>query len=137
MGFQWWSCAACAVFEAMNKVPEAQHGTDIMRVREHFLSGNGAAYRQTIVLSSFASAEMNALFNRTCTNWAGRVKLRVDPQVGGATPTFCQTLCSGTALISLMLRTYYSGTCTFPGHLDAGCDLSCLTESLRKQQAHY
>ncbi|KAK9823260.1 hypothetical protein WJX72_001434 [[Myrmecia] bisecta] len=64
------------VFDALNKVPEEQHGVDIMRVREWYLSGWGRFYRQTIVLSSFASAEMNALFNRTCVNHAGKARLR-------------------------------------------------------------
>ena len=70
-----------AVFQALNKLPEAQHGTDIMRVREPLLAGHGALYRQTILLSSFASAEMNALMNRTCSNWAGKIKLRVAHEV--------------------------------------------------------
>lgn len=52
-----------------------------MRVREPLLAGQGALYRQTIVLSSFASAEMNALLNRACCNWAGKIKLRVTHQV--------------------------------------------------------
>ena len=85
----------------MNKVPEAQHGTDIMRVREHFLSGNGVAYRQVIMLSSFASAEMNALFSRTCANWAGRVTLRVDHQVGSTTLMLC-ILVPCMALLTLL-----------------------------------
>ena len=72
-------CAA--VFQALNKLPEAQHGTDIMRVREPLLAGQGALYRQTILLSSFASAEMNALMNRTCCNWAGQIKLNQLHQV--------------------------------------------------------
>ena len=70
-----------AVCQALNKLPEAQHGTDIMRVREPLLAGQGALYRQTIVLSSFASAEMNALLNRACCNWAGKIKLRATHQV--------------------------------------------------------
>ena len=71
----------CTVFQAMNKLPEAQHGTDIMRVREPLLAGQGALYRQTLLLSSFASAEFNALTNRTCCNWAGQIKLRQPHQV--------------------------------------------------------
>lgn len=70
-----------AVFQALNKLPEAQHGTDIMRVREPLLAGQGALYRQTILLSSFASAEINALMNRSCCNWAGQVKLKLTHQV--------------------------------------------------------
>jgi U3 small nucleolar RNA-associated protein 25 len=38
-------------------------------------SGRGALYRQTVLLSSFASAEMNALLGRCCRNHAGRVRL--------------------------------------------------------------
>ena len=52
-----------------------------MRVREPLLAGHGALYRQTILLSSFGSAEMNALMNRTCSNWAGKIKLRVAHEV--------------------------------------------------------
>ncbi|EFN57411.1 hypothetical protein CHLNCDRAFT_142850 [Chlorella variabilis] len=43
--------------------------------------GRGALYRQTVLLSSFASAEMNALLARTCRNHAGRV--RVHPSCRG------------------------------------------------------
>lgn len=39
-------------------------------------SGRGALYRQTVLLSSFASAEMNALLARTCRNAAGKARLR-------------------------------------------------------------
>ncbi len=69
------------MFQALNRLPEAQHGADIMRVREPLLAGRGALYRQTILLSSFASAEMNALMHRTCSNWAGCVKLKSTHQV--------------------------------------------------------
>ena len=62
--------------EALNKLPETQHGVDIFRVKEWYLSGLAKHYRQTIMLSSFASAELNALFNRLCVNHAGKVKLR-------------------------------------------------------------
>ena len=53
-----------------------------MRVREAFLSGWGRHLRQTIMLSSFASAEMNALFNRACVNIAGKLRLRPVYEVG-------------------------------------------------------
>ena len=76
-----YTCGRTAVFQALNRLPEAQHGADIMRVREALLAGRGALYRQTILLSSFASAEMNALLHRTCSNWAGCVKLRSTHQV--------------------------------------------------------
>ncbi|KAL3155972.1 hypothetical protein ABBQ32_012964 [Trebouxia sp. C0010 RCD-2024] len=65
------------VFEALNQVPKGQHGVDIMRVREWYLSGHAKQHRQTILLSSFATAEANALFNRACVNSAGKVRLKV------------------------------------------------------------
>ena len=79
------------MFQALNRLPEAQHGADIMRVREPLLVGRGALYRQTILLSSFASAEMNALMHRTCSNWAGCVKLKSTHQVS-SNPAAYRTL---------------------------------------------
>lgn len=74
-------CCLPAVLEALNEVPKGQHGVDIMRVREWYLSGSARQYRQTILLSSFASAEVNALFNRSCSNHAGKVRLKVNHKV--------------------------------------------------------
>lgn len=54
-------------------------------------SGWSRLYRQTILLSSFAAPEMNALLGRRCANHAGAARLRpaypgvlsqVLPQVG-------------------------------------------------------
>lgn len=64
-----------AVFEALNRLPEAQHGADIMRVRPAALAGRARSVRQTILLASFASAELNALA-RGCANVTGRVRLQ-------------------------------------------------------------
>lgn len=64
-----------AVFEALNRLPEAQHGADIMRVRPACLAGRARSVRQTLLLASFASAELNALA-RGCANVAGRVRLQ-------------------------------------------------------------
>jgi Utp25, U3 small nucleolar RNA-associated SSU processome protein 25 len=78
-----FSDACCAaVFEALNRLPSSQHGCDIMRVREACLAGHAHCYRQTLLLSSFASAEMNALANRGCANHAGCARLRTRHQVG-------------------------------------------------------
>jgi hypothetical protein len=46
--------------------------------RRH-LSGYARHYRQTVLLSSFASADMNALSGRACANHAGRLSLQPDP----------------------------------------------------------
>ena len=65
-----------AVFEALNKVPEEMHGTDVMRVREWYLTDQAKDFRQNILLSSFVSPEMNALFSRLCRSHAGKAKLQ-------------------------------------------------------------
>lgn len=62
-------------------MPKGQHGVDIMRVREWYLSGHAKQHRQTILLSSFATAEANALFNRMCINYAGKARLKLANQV--------------------------------------------------------
>ena len=69
------------VLQALNRIPESQHGADIMRVREPALAGWGAHLRQTVLLSSFGSAEMNALLRGSCANWAGSVRLKPTHQV--------------------------------------------------------
>ncbi|PRW59313.1 U3 small nucleolar RNA-associated 25 [Chlorella sorokiniana] len=63
------------VFEALNRIPRDGHGVDMMRVRDWALGGRASLYRQTILLSSFPSAEMNALLGRTCRNHAGKVRV--------------------------------------------------------------
>merc|ERR1712025_241758 len=47
----------------------------MMSIREWYLSGVARQYRQTIVLSSFSTAEMNALISRHCFNHRGSWKL--------------------------------------------------------------
>lgn len=53
-----------------------------MRVKEWCLGGQARHYRQTILLSSFVSAELNALFSRTCVNHAGKACLKPVYKVG-------------------------------------------------------
>ena len=65
----------CAVFDSLNGVPEALHGADVTRVRQAYLDGAVRRYRQSVLLSSFASPEMNALLARSCASHAGKAKL--------------------------------------------------------------
>jgi U3 small nucleolar RNA-associated protein 25 len=64
------------VLDSLNKMPSQQRDVDIMRVREWMLSGQAKHYRQTIVLSSFASAEMNSVIVRKCSNHSGRIRVQ-------------------------------------------------------------
>lgn len=70
----------CTVASGINQLPTEQHGTDIMRVREGALSGEAGLYRQTVVLSSFASPEINALVHRHCRSHAGALRWRPEPR---------------------------------------------------------
>ena len=63
------------MFDSLNGVPEALHGADVTRVRQWYLDGAARRYRQTVILSSFASPEMNALLARSCASHAGKAKL--------------------------------------------------------------
>ncbi|KAK9841329.1 hypothetical protein WJX74_004003 [Apatococcus lobatus] len=74
MQMQNWSHVV-RVFEALNRTPSEQHGTDIMRIWEWALGGHAKFYRQNILLSSFASAPLNALFHRLCCSHAGCARL--------------------------------------------------------------
>ena len=65
------------VLEALNKIPVKHADVDVMRVRESHLEGLALHHRQTVVLSSFASPEINALARNQCANVAGRARWRV------------------------------------------------------------
>ncbi|KAK4432707.1 Digestive organ expansion factor [Sesamum alatum] len=74
MLMQNWSHVNTVV-EQLNRLPSKQHGTDIMRIRPWYLDGQARFYRQTIILGSHISPEINALFNQHCLNYRGKVKL--------------------------------------------------------------
>ncbi|KAJ3675470.1 hypothetical protein LUZ60_004512 [Juncus effusus] len=63
------------IFEHLNETPSKQHGTDMMRIRPWYLDGQAQFYRQTILLGSYFNPDINALFNRLCVNYEGKVKL--------------------------------------------------------------
>ena len=65
------------VLDAVNRVPVKHADVDVMRVRESHLEGLAKHHRQTIVLSSFAFPEVNALARNQCANVAGRARWRV------------------------------------------------------------
>ena len=65
------------VLDALNHIPVKHADVDVMRVRESHLEGLARHHRQTVVLSSFASPEINALTRNQCANVAGRARWRV------------------------------------------------------------
>ncbi|XP_016580276.2 U3 small nucleolar RNA-associated protein 25 [Capsicum annuum] len=63
------------IVEQLNRIPSEQHGTDIMHIRQWYLDGQAPLYRQSIILSSHISPDINGLFNHHCLNHEGKVKL--------------------------------------------------------------
>ena len=70
------------VLESLNQIPKKNTDVDVMRVRETHLEGFARYHRQTVFLSSFASAEINALSRVSCQNVAGRARYRVNSYPG-------------------------------------------------------
>ncbi|GAP83128.1 putative U3 small nucleolar RNA-associated protein 25 [Rosellinia necatrix] len=69
------------IFDHLNRQPLDAHGCDFSRVREWYLEGHAAHFRQTVVFSAFNTPELAELHRRGA-NWAGRA--RVQPEYAGA-----------------------------------------------------
>ena len=63
------------IFEHLSLLPTSPRQTDITRIRPWFLEGWAQYFRQTVLVSEFASADMNALFNRNCHNISGKIRV--------------------------------------------------------------
>ncbi|CAN8312404.1 unnamed protein product [Cochlearia groenlandica] len=74
ISMQNWSFLTTVV-DHLNRLPTKQHGTNVMRIRPLYLDGQARFYRQSIILSSYLTPEINALFNRHCLNYKGKMKL--------------------------------------------------------------
>ena len=48
-------------------------------MRPWYLEDRARHYRQNLLLSSFACAELNAIFHRHCRSHAGKARLHMDP----------------------------------------------------------
>ncbi|XP_069116871.1 U3 small nucleolar RNA-associated protein 25 homolog [Argopecten irradians] len=66
--------------------PSDAHGVDFSRVRMWTVNGWSKFYRQTLMFSSVAAPQINAIINRNCYNYAGKVMVS-RPDTSG---TICQ-----------------------------------------------
>ncbi|GAA5868766.1 hypothetical protein JCM3774_003883 [Rhodotorula dairenensis] len=62
------------VMDLLNKMPEEDHGCDFSRVKPWYLDGKAAHLRQSLLFSSLDAPEIRALFNRSCSNRAGKLR---------------------------------------------------------------
>ncbi|KAG9002111.1 rRNA-binding ribosome biosynthesis protein utp25 [Tulasnella sp. 427] len=62
------------VFEHLNYLPKDPRDTDFSRVKSWFLDGHGRHLRQNILLSSYETPQIRALFNDNFRNIAGKVR---------------------------------------------------------------
>lgn len=62
------------ILDHLNALPKESHGCDFSRVRSWYLDDKAKHLRQTILLSSFLTPEINRLVTKHSHNIAGRVK---------------------------------------------------------------
>lgn len=78
------------VFSQLNQLPKDSHGCDFSRVRSWYLDGHAKRLRQTILISSYLTPEINALASSHLHSIAGRVKYM--PTYSGAMTEVPKTL---------------------------------------------
>ncbi|KAH6918000.1 digestive organ expansion factor [Coprinopsis sp. MPI-PUGE-AT-0042] len=62
------------VMSHLNKLPKESHDTDFSRIKPWYLDGLATYLRQTILISSFDTSEIRALYNTDLKNVAGKLR---------------------------------------------------------------
>ncbi|KAI9021924.1 digestive organ expansion factor [Hyaloraphidium curvatum] len=62
------------VFKNLNLIPKDPHGCDFSRVKQWCLDGKARFVRQTVIVSSLNSPDINALVKKSCHNISGLVR---------------------------------------------------------------
>ena len=63
------------VMSHMNKLPKESHDTDFSRIKPWYLDGLAPYFRQSILISSFDTPELRAMYNNELKNLAGKVRI--------------------------------------------------------------
>ncbi|KAL0877171.1 hypothetical protein Bca101_026876 [Brassica carinata] len=69
------------VLKKLNEQSSEHHNTDINRVPPMYFYGLARFYRQSIILSSYLTPGINALFNEHCLNYKEKMRLDVNIKV--------------------------------------------------------
>uniref|UniRef100_A0A0K2UV72 U3 small nucleolar RNA-associated protein 25 homolog n=1 Tax=Lepeophtheirus salmonis TaxID=72036 RepID=A0A0K2UV72_LEPSM len=94
------------IMSQLHKKPIKSHGVDFGRVRIWSLNGLNKFYRQTIFLSNIRMPEINALFNKECINYMGKIKINNPIKLG----TICRVL--GGINVPMTFRRFVSSELT-------------------------
>ncbi|KAK0041259.1 digestive organ expansion factor isoform X1 [Biomphalaria pfeifferi] len=70
------------VFKHFHLQPRESHGVDFSRVRMWSVNGWSKFYRQTLIFSCVLLPELLNIFNKHCHNYAGKILVQRDDQVG-------------------------------------------------------
>uniref|UniRef100_A0A2C9LKU3 U3 small nucleolar RNA-associated protein 25 homolog n=1 Tax=Biomphalaria glabrata TaxID=6526 RepID=A0A2C9LKU3_BIOGL len=70
------------VFKHLHLQPRESHGVDFSRVRMWSVNGWSKFYRQTLIFSCALLPELLNIFNKHCHNYAGKILVQRDDQVG-------------------------------------------------------
>ncbi|KZT61808.1 DUF1253-domain-containing protein [Calocera cornea HHB12733] len=62
------------VFGHLNKLPNETRDSDFSRIKPWYLDGHAAKLRQTLMFSPYETPEIRALYNKSLTNVAGKLK---------------------------------------------------------------
>lgn len=63
------------VLDHLHLQPKDSHGTDFARVRSWCVNGWSKYYRQTLIFSAIQLPEIYGIFNKKCSNYAGKLKV--------------------------------------------------------------
>ena len=64
-----------SIINQLHQQPQQSHGVDFGRIRLWSLDGHSKFYRQSVIISSVPSPEINNIWNRNCLNYMGKVRV--------------------------------------------------------------